>query len=154
MKNNSIKNIIIVVAIILIFSLLYIIIDKVFNDDSSINLYLKNYKVNEYIPIYVSDEQMAEIYLNDYIHKIYFDINGSYELLDAEYRKQKNLTLESYKSYIYSLNLSSNMKKYYVIDKDGYLYFGVYDSNGNILVFKTNGVMQYTVYLDNYTVEI
>ena len=30
----------------------------------------------------------------------------------------------------------------------------VYDNNGNFFAFKTKGVMQYSVYLDDYTVEI
>mgnify|MGYP003293480765 CR=1 FL=1 len=33
---------------------------------------LKNYKVNEYIPTYVSDEAMARIYLNEYIYNMYY----------------------------------------------------------------------------------
>ena len=69
--------------------------------------YLKNYEVNEYIATYVTDEDMAKIYLNDYIQNMYFDIEYAYSLLDEEYRNKKFGSLESYKTYVYSLNYST-----------------------------------------------
>lgn len=156
MKNNPVKNIIIVILILLIFSVLYIVFDKVFKDETDeYGEYLKNYEVNEYIPTYISDEEMAEIYLNDYIYVMYYDIESAYNLLDQEYRTKKFGSLDNYKNYVYSLNYSSYvMDSYYIIEEDGYKIFAVYDTNGNLFIFKTQGVMQYTVYLDDDTVEI
>ena len=46
------------------------------------------------------------------------------------------------------------MDSFYIDDRSKNKVYGVYDTNGNMFVFKTNGVMQYSVYLDDYTVEI
>ena len=156
MKNKSVRNMIIIALDILIFTGVYFLL-KFLTQDNSLGYdnYLKNYEVNEYIPTYVTDEDMAKIYLNDYIHNMYFDTNVAYNLLDEEYRNKKFGSFENYQNYVYSLNYSTyEMERYYKTSKDGYLIFGVYDKNGNFFAFKTKGVMQYTVYLDDYTVEI
>lgn len=156
MKNNPTKNIIIAILMLLVFAILYIVIDRITNKEKDeYGEFLKNYEVNEYIPTYVSDEEMAEIYLNDYIHTMYSNIERAYELIDREYKDKKFVTIDDYKNYVYSLNYATyQMDRYYVKNSDGYKIFGVYDTNGNIFIFKTKGVMQYTVYLDDYTVEI
>lgn len=154
MKNNPIKNLIIFVSILIIFTVGYIVIDKLTETEEEI-IYLKDYDVNEYIPTYISDEDMAKIYLNDYIYKMYSNPEEGYNLLDEEYRNKKFGSLENYTNYVYSLQYSSyTLSKYYKQEKDGYIIFGVYDTNNNLFIFKTKGVLQYKVYLDDYTVEI
>ena len=154
MKNNPIKSIIIIVVIIVVFSLSYFILDKLLNKEEEVN-YLKNYGVNEFIPTYVSDEDMARIYFNDYIYKTHINIEEAYNLLDQEYKNKKFGNLENYKNYLYNSYLENyKFSKYYKLEKNGYIIFGVYDSNENLYIFKTQGVLQYKVYLDDYTVEI
>lgn len=156
MNNNPIKYGIIIGVIVLIFSGVYLLLNKLTEDESlGYDEFLKNYKVNEYIATYISDEDMAKIYLNDYIHNMYYDIESAYNSLDIEYRNKRFGTIENYKNYVYSLGYSSyTLSSYYKKDVSGYIIFGVYDNNGNFFAFKTKGVMQYSVYLDDYTVEI
>lgn len=156
MQNKpELKNIIIFGCILLFFTVIYIIIDKVVNNETDEPIFLKNYEVNEYIPMYVSDEDMAKIYLNDYIHIMYSDVNKAYTLLDENYRNKKFGSIENYKNYIKSLtNLSYKVDSFYIDDRGKNKIYGVYDTNGNMFIFKTNGIMQYTIYLDDYTVEI
>jgi len=153
---NITKNLIIFVIILLVFTLMYIIIDKIMNKEKlDYGEFLKSYEVNEYIPSYVSDGDMAKIYLNDYIYNMYSDIDKAYNLLDEEYRIKKFGSIDNYANYVKTLTNSSYKVDSYYISLDGeYKIFGVYDTNGNEFIFKTNGVMQYTVYLDDYTVEI
>lgn len=153
---KQIKSAIIFLIILLTFILIYIVFSKLFNQDKlDYNNYLKDYEVNEYIPVYISDEDMARIYLNDYIHTIYSNIEKAYNFLDEEYRTKRFNNIVDYQNYITTLNFSSyKVERYYVKENDEYKIFGVYDSNNNLYIFKTNGVMQYTVYLDDYTVEI
>lgn len=157
MKNNKeMKNIIIFVIILFVFSGVYLLLDYIFNNENAeAGEILKNYKVNEYIPTYVSDEDMAKIYLNDYIFKMFSNPAEAYELLDKEYKDKKFGNYDNFKKHIYSLNYTSfTMDRYFVKTKKGYNIYGVYDTNGNLFIFRTNGVMQYKVYLDDYTVEI
>ena len=58
-------------------------------------------------------------------------------------------------NYVKSLNSTVfEVKRFYVDSADGYKLYGAYDNNDNLFIFKTKGVMQYTVFLDDYTVEI
>ncbi len=154
-KNES-KNIIIFVVILLIFTGLYVVINKFINKESiEYDEFLKNYEVNEYIPSYVSDEEMTRIYLKHYIHTMYSNIDRAYNLLDEEYRIKKFGNITNYENYVRTLlNTTHELDKFYVDSVDGYKIYGAYDTNGNLFIFKTKGVMQYTVYLDDYTVEI
>lgn len=158
MKNKQILNVVIIFIIVISFILTYQLINNFLLKDEKKDdpeVYLKNYKVNEYIPTYVSDEDMASIYLNHYINNMYYDIETAYNSLDNEYREKRFNNIEEYKTYIKSLNYTSyKLDRYYKEEKDGFIIFGVYDKNNNFFAFKTKGVMQYTVYLDDYTVEI
>lgn len=153
--NSSIKKIIVVVIILLVFAGLYILLSYITEKSSTTDIYLKNYKVNEYIATYISDEDMAKIYLNDYIKNMYSDIEKAYNSLDEEYRNKKFGSLDNYKQYVNSLTYPTyTLSRYYKKDTSNSIIFGVYDKNENFFAFKTKGVMQYTVYLDDYTVEI
>ena len=156
MKSKSIKTAIIVVISVILLALIYTVLNKIFNDDSNkYSDYLKDYEVNEYIPVYISDEAMAKIYLKEYIDTMYTNVEVAYNLLDEEYRNKKFGSLDEFKNYVNSLNLQVPvMDKYYLHDSDGYEIFGVYTKDNRFYAFKTKGVMQYSVYLDDYTVEI
>lgn len=156
MNNKNVKLVIYIVSIMVIFTIVFIVLNNLLkNKEKGYDEYLKNYKVNEYIPTYVSDEDMAKIYLKDYIHNMFYDIEAAYDSLDIEYKNKKFGSLDNYKKYVYSLdNTSYVVSSYYKKDKNGYIYFGVYDTFGNTYVFKTKGVMQYSVFLDEETVEI
>lgn len=156
MNNKNVKLVIYIVSIMVIFTIVFIVLNNLLkNKEKGYGEYLKNYKVNEYIPTYVSDEDMAKIYLKDYIHNMFYDIEAAYDSLDTEYKNKKFGSLDNYKKYVYSLNNTSYVvSSYYKKDKNGYIYFGVYDTFGNTYVFKTKGVMQYSVFLDEETVEI
>ena len=111
------------------------------------NNYLKDYKVNEYIPVYVNDEEMAKKYFNKYRNIINKDATLAFNLVDEEYRKNKfNNDIENFKNYIRSLNINNaSVDKYYKTTDSEYEVFGVYDNNGNLYIFKTKGVMQFKV---------
>lgn len=115
----------------------------------------KTYGINEYSPINMTDEQMAKIYLNDYINNMYFDVEYAYNLIDEEYRIKRFGNISEYINYVNTLTYSSYKVEKYHIDSNGkYQIFWIYDENDNLFIFKIEGVMQYKVYLDDSTVEI
>ena len=153
--NKEIRNVIIFGVILLVFVGIYLLLDKYLTKEEVDQEFLKNYEVNEYIPTYISDEDLTKIYLNEYVHIMYSDVERAYELLDTEYKEKKFGSLEVFKEYVNSLTYSNYKLDRFYVDTDGkYTIYGAFDTNGNIFIFKTNGVMQYTVYLDDYTVEI
>ena len=154
-NNNPIKIVFIAIVSIAIFTIIYLVINY-FNEKNQDTIdYIKNYEINEFIPTYISDEDMARIYLNDFVHTMFYETKYAYSLLDDEYKNKKFGSYENFENYVNSLEFSSyNLLKYYKKQKKEYTIFGVYDKNNNIFIFKTKGVMQYSVYLDDYTVEI
>lgn len=112
----------------------------------------KSYGVNEYSVTNITDEQMALIYLNDFKSYLYSNINYAYQLLNEDYRTLKFGTVDNFLNYIKSTNLNSNIDRYSINDtKDVYT---IYTENNMKYIFKAKSVMEYEVYLDDYTVEI
>ena len=141
-------SVIIVAAVVLIF--FFIKADKNREDE-----YLKDYGVNEYIPTYISDQDLVKIYLNDYIYNMRYDINTAYNQLDKKYRDAKFDSIDKFIAYISNIgNKSISLKKYSKTSKKGFIIYKAYDNNDNVFIFKTKGIMQYTVYLDEDTVEV
>lgn len=145
---------IIVITVVLVRN--YIASQQTFkqNDEEYI-MTPKKYGVNEYSLVSTSEEQMANIYLNDYKNLLISDINEAYNLLNEEYKNAKYPNISTFNQYLNSLNLS-NM----VVDKYGKKNCGeetcyyVYDKTGNIYIFRVFSVMEYEVYLDDSTIEI
>ncbi len=154
MDKKQVKTVIIIAVLISVFVLSYLVIKK-YKEDNSLGYieYLKHYEANEYISTYISDEDMARRYLNDFMYTVYHDLSASYNLLNEEYRDAKFKSINEYSNYIKSLNYPT-MDKYYKKDANGYIIFGIYTKDGHYFGFKTKGVMQYSVYLDEETVEI
>lgn len=155
MNKKDIGLVIVIAIIVLVFIGVYTVVKKMDNSKKEPINYLKNYGVNEYIPTYVSDENMAKIYLNDYVNSMIYDTENAYYLLDEEYRNIKYPNYQDYYSYVTSLgNYDIKLKSFYKKISKGYIIFGVYDQYDNFYAFKTKGVLQYKVFLDEDTVEI
>lgn len=157
------KTVSILIIFFIIMILLYFLRDFIASKNIYTESYLrdeeyimnpKTYNVNEYSFVNISDEQMATIYLLDFKYIVHSDIVSAYNLLDEEYRNKKFGSLENFQNYINSIEFNNLVSKYYVQKSGNYVVYGVYDTNSNLFIFKTDGVMQYTVYLDEDTVEI
>ena len=152
MNKKEIKMIVIVMImlIFLYFFLKYITTKKVIEEP-----FLQDYSVNQYIPVYVSEDKMAKIYLDDYLRIMSSDPEKAYNLLDSNYRNKKFGNLDNFKTYISTLSFDSiSIDRYLITSEYGYEIFKIYDNNNNLYIFKTKGVMQYSVYLDDTTIEI
>ena len=119
---------------------------------------LKHYEENEYIPVNITYDQMARIYLQDYVYKLLYDREDAYNTLDTKYRNAKFPTFDEFNQYvdtIMSVKLREmKVEKFAITEKSDFKYYDVYDSAENIFIFKETGVMQYTVFFDRFTVEM
>lgn len=113
----------------------------------------KTYGVNEYSPVNISDEQIATIYLNDFKYNVYNDINYAYNLLNQEYRNLKFGAIDNFVNYVNNLNYNNMVVDKYSVSADNE-FITVYTKDNNKYIFKVISVMEYEVYLDDYTVEI
>ena len=113
----------------------------------------KTYGVNEYSPVNISDEQIATIYLNDFKYNVYNDVNYAYSLLNQEYRNLKFGAIDNFVNYVNNLNYNNMIVDKYSVSADNE-FITVYTKDNNKYIFKVISVMEYEVYLDDYTVEI
>ena len=113
----------------------------------------KTYGVNEYSPVNITDEQMANIYLNDFRYNLFNDINYAYQLLNIDYRNKKFGSINSFINYINSLNYNNMSIDRYSVSSDN-KFITVYTKGNYKYIFKVISVMEYEVYMDDYTVEI
>lgn len=156
------KIIFICIGLILITFIIYLFVinkEEVLNESNTENYnYLKNYSSNEYVPVYVTEEDMAKKYLNDYKNNILTDIEEAYNSLNKEYREKRFGNLEKYKEYINDFislsTYSMEVDKYSISSIGGDKVFNIYDKSGNQYIIREKSIMNYEVYLDEYTIEI
>lgn len=151
---DYIKIFIIIGIIFAIFISIYIIYNSYVNKKDDYKI-AEKYEVNEVLPVYITEDQMAKIYLADFKSYLYSKLDEAYNLLNKEYRETKFGSVQNFKNYINSIELSTiSVKSFAIKNSGGYEYFYIYDNNDRLYIFKTKGVMQYEVYLDETTVSI
>ena len=154
MDKKDLKSLIISVIIVSVVSIFCVVFWKLTSNQTEYD-HLKNYKVNEYIPTHVSTEDLLKIYLNDYLYNMRYNEEIAYKSLDKKYRDKKFGSLENYHNYVIQfLTKEISAKKYMREYKDGRTIYKVYDQDDNVYIFKTSGIMQYSLFLDEDTVEI
>ncbi len=154
------KKTLIICSLILLFGLLiaYLIDKDVFNnnEDSNNREYLKNYQVNEIIPINMNEEQIARKYLAEYVKLIIVDPELAYDLLEPEYREERFNNINKFKDYFANLLsdrfIDGNVKELNVTSKGSYKQFYIVDSNDNTFIFNEYSIMQYKVMFDIITI--
>ena len=162
MKNiiDNKKTIIICVFTILFVILISYLNNRKSNDDNILmnEKQIQKYEANQIIPVNITDEDMAKKYLNDFKNLILSDIAEAYNTLNEDYRIQKFNDISEFQNYIndqlsvsfYSLSV----EKYKVRMINGKKYFDIYASDDNRYIIKENSIMNYEVFLDEYTIEI
>lgn len=155
------NKILICIAVVLLGISIFLLYYSNKNDEFSYeedNISLKHYEENEYIPVSISIDEMARIYLQDYVYKLMYNREDAYNTLNEEYRKAKFKSFEDFNNYvdnIMSLKMQEMVvNKYAISDKGDYRDFDVYDKGDNLFIFRETGVMQYTVFFDRYTVNM
>ena len=159
LKNNK-KTIIICIILLGIVGLVsYLINNNRFNDN--VEYYeekIEKYDANQFIPVYVTESDMANKYLNDFKNLMLYDLDSAYNVVNKKYRDKKYSSIEIFKENIkdeYSKNFYSiNVKEYSVVNKGDYKYYYIRDSRDKLYIFKELSIMNYEVFLDDYTVEI
>ena len=136
---------------------------------------------NNSIPYkYLTKDDIAERYFLDYIESSVNFIEDAYNSLDNEYKKAKFGELENFRQYIqnntnikdiydsehtniedypnymeYLMNKKDvGLEKYMLEEKDGYTQCVCIDSFNNYYIFNITGIMQYSLMLDTYTLDI
>lgn len=103
----------------------------------------------------ITDEELIRRYISNYKINAIYNTKESYNLLDEEYRIKRFGSLNEYQEYIkenVDTIKNSILKTYDVTEENGITRYDYIDNNGNHYLFKETAVMQYTVFLDDYTI--
>lgn len=118
---------------------------------------IENRKYNKYEYQTINDEAYVKELLKNYIGSIQYNINYSYNRLDKEYKKAKFVDLSNYQKYFNQKkqNIITSFLKYYKINRyEGYKQYIAIDQRGFYYIFNETSVMDYTLILDTYTIDL
>ena len=113
------------------------------------NDYLRDYEINEIVPVYVTDEEMAKKYLSEYVNLMLNRPDKAYELLSDNYKENKYTSLNEFKQYIN--NIFTTEFSNAIVVQYGYNYIDgnnclvVEDKDGNRFKFIESSIMNYKV---------
>lgn len=112
---------------------------------------LTNYEVNEYRVISMSDIDVLNAYLKDYLTKMLNNHEESWDLLSDETKNNFNNNIEEYEDYIDSITTiytySNEIVEYRINDDYNYAY-DIIDSEGNKYTIIENAVWDFKITLD------
>ncbi len=160
LKNNR-KIVIVCLSLVFIVILIVILSNYNFGEDKNIeeDYGIKDhYDINEINYLYISTEDVIRKYFNDYKNILINNKEEAYNLLNKDYREKRFNNYDNFLSYldnnVTEYTYSLGIDKYSVSSINGKKVYNVIANNKNQFIFKENSIMNYEVYLDNYTVEI
>lgn len=104
----------------------------------------------------IDDYTIILDHMSKLIDELVYDLEDSYNIFTAEYKKEKFDTLGKYRVYISNSMQSiirSSIKNYKINEYDDYTEYICIDQYGNYYIFQEKGVMDFTVKLDTYTID-
>ena len=164
---KRVELLIIIIAIVII-TILGILINLYSNKTNEITQNIENKHVekivrettkkdyNSFIYQFISYESMLTTYLNNYKDLLLNSPKEAYGLLDKEYKEKRFPTFEQFnnyikqnKNYLETIQLNSYSRANY----DDYYEYTLRDQYGNVYIIKETAILEYTVQLDDYTIE-
>ena len=111
---------------------------------------------NKFIYTKKSDKEMANEYFNDYRELLQYYKDDAYSKLDVQYSKKRFGSKENFENYLEENRMTialMSINKYKVESYQNYTDYICSDKYNNIYIFRQqNGIMNYTVFLDDYTI--
>lgn len=102
-----------------------------------------------------SNIELANELFEDWKEKIVYDKKDAYSKLNNQYKEKRFSNYNSFTDYLSNKKYIPTINQYRVYSKDDYTDYICTDQYNNYYIFKVQGgVMRYTVFLDNYTVEL
>lgn len=117
------------------------------------NLVIEKNRYNSYEEEELTDEDICEQYMIMYKRLMLSNSNEAYKYLDSEYRDIKYGSFQDYQNFIADNKDDINdlvMTAYAINEKQ----FVCKDDTNNYYIFNVNNVLDYTVILDTYTVDL
>lgn len=117
----------------------------------------KKYGCNEFSLINISTDDLLKMYFNKYKNSILENPEDAFNMLDKEYREKRFGNIEKFKEYItknYNLIVGTELSSYIADNYDNYTQYVCKDNKGNYYIFRETAVMEYSMLLDTYTIDL
>lgn len=102
-----------------------------------------------------NDKEIANIIFDNWNDLLLFDQKSAYSKLNNQYKEKRFSNYNSFTDYLSNKKYIPTINQYRVYSKDDYTDYICTDQYNNYYIFRVQGgVMRYTVFLDNYTVEL
>ncbi len=112
----------------------------------------EKYKINEVVPIYINNEQLAKKYLAEYVNFMLYYPEKAYDLLNDEEKKSRFNSFEEFEFYINQIKSikleQAEVKRYSYTIYNKKNTFYIIDNSGNTFRFIENSIMDYSVILN------
>lgn len=118
---------------------------------------MESNRYNLYVVEDISDDTYAIDLFNDYKEEILYNPELAYEHLDVEYESIKFGTVGKFREYLEAnkaRNTNMEIKQYQKIENDRYTQYICVDQYGRYYIFKEQGIMNYSLVLDTYTIDL
>lgn len=105
----------------------------------------------------ISDETYVTDLFNKYKEEVLYNTKLAYEYLDEEYKSLKFETLEKFQEYAKNnikMNVTMKLEQYNKTVEDRYTQYICIDQNGKYYIFREKAVMDYSLILDTYTIDL
>ena len=105
----------------------------------------------------ISEETYILDMFNEFKTDMMYDYETAYERLNEEYKQKRFETYEKFETYATEHIRNSvvmQLNQYQVNEFDNYTQYVCVDQNGKYYIFNETGVMDYTVILDTYTIDL
>lgn len=102
----------------------------------------------------ITNKQMAQYYLNNYMKLIRANPQLAYSLLEQQYKESKFETFNKFANYTQEKrDMLITLSEYKIINDKDYTMYICKDQYDFVYIFKETALMNYTVQLDDYTIE-
>ena len=105
----------------------------------------------------VTDETYVKDLFSNFRNKLLYDATAAYNYLDEEYRDKKFGTIEQFNKYNKEnkeKQKTMQLTKYQKTISDEYTEYVCIDQNNRYYIFRETAVMDYSVILDTYTIDL
>ncbi|MCL2354821.1 MAG: hypothetical protein FWC68_02905, partial [Oscillospiraceae bacterium] len=106
----------------------------------------------------VTQERLIQEYFSRFIDNALFSTHRAFNMLDSEFREKRfNNSLQEFERYIdrnFVYLAGSRLERYSVAQGEGYTRYVLIDQGERIFILLETGIMQFTVILDTYTLDL
>ena len=123
--------------------------------DMETSIEKNNYNMFDYENI--SNETYISDMFNEFKENMIYDFELAYQDLNQEYKNKRFGAYEKFQEYAKNNIRNSvimNLSQYQINEYNDYTQYICVDQNGNYYIFNVTGVMQYSVILDTYTIDL